>query len=223
MEGRRQRSVSEWSAPCHLLKAFVECLFKHTSLQGLIKLFFLCPGSYAAAEAAYTAALELCSEPEALAVLHSNRAAAQIELGQYSAALQDAQRSRAFNPFWDKAGSQADAKLAGSSAGQPSSASLCVLQAYLREAAALVCLHRPAEAMAALRAGLQQVTQSVCLQEALAALPGLADAPARPASCGAAAAERLDAPGSAGETEEPSPGRSSLRAGHACTLSPTPR
>ena len=189
-------------------------------------------GDYAAAEAAYSAALELCSEPEALAVLHSNRAAARIELGQYPAALQDAQRSRAHNPCWDKASSPATALDADASAGPPSSASPVVfLQAYLREAAALVCLHRPAEALAALRAGLQQVRQSVCLQEAYAALPGLAGAPTGagpPAPCGEAAAEGLGAPGAAGEPKIESPGRVDFIAstcvccaGHACALGPT--
>lgn len=78
-------------------------------MHGLFKLSFSCSGDYAAAETTYSAALELCSEPEALAVLHSNRAAARIELGHFSAALQDAQRSRAHNPCWDKASSQATA------------------------------------------------------------------------------------------------------------------
>ena len=151
--------------------------------------------------------------------MHSNRAAARIELGQFLAALQDAQRSRACNPCWDKASSRATARGAHSSASQRSSASHCFLQAYLREAAALVCLHRPAEAVAALRAGLLQVRQSVCLQEALAALPGLAGAPTRaglPAPCEAAAAQGSDAPGSAGEPGNSPSGRSTTFAGRAC-------
>lgn len=55
-----------------------------------------------------------------------------------------------------------------------------MLQAYLREASALMCLHRPAEATAALLQGLQRVGESPYLQEALAALPGLTTSPAGP-------------------------------------------
>lgn len=123
----RPLATKHFSTVCPLPPA--ECCLREpvflsrTSVHGQIKLLFSRSGDHAAAEAAYSAALELCSEPEALAVLHSNRAAARIELGQYPAALQDAQRSRAHNPCWDKASSQATAQDAKASAGPPSSAS----------------------------------------------------------------------------------------------------
>lgn len=59
-------------------------------------------GDYSSAEAAYSAALQLCSDQETAAALYSNRAAARLELGLYKEALQDAQLSRQSNPYWDK-------------------------------------------------------------------------------------------------------------------------
>ncbi len=61
------------------------------------------PGDFAAAEAAYTAALGMCRDPGARAVLHSNRAAARLELGSYAAALEDARLACVSDPGWDKA------------------------------------------------------------------------------------------------------------------------
>lgn len=67
-------------------------------------------------------------------ILYSNRSAARLKQGQFSLALQDAQKAKELCPQWGKA--------------------------YFREGVALQCLRRYGEALAAFSAGLAQDANS---------------------------------------------------------------
>ena len=56
-------------------------------------------GDYAKAVALYTDALQLDPNNH---ILHSNRSAAHLKMGQFQQALQDARRARDLNPKWPK-------------------------------------------------------------------------------------------------------------------------
>lgn len=86
---------------------------------------------FAKAVVLYSEALQLDPNNH---VLHSNRSAARVKLGQFAAALQDATRARELNPKWPKA--------------------------YYRQGVALQCLGRHGDALAAFSSGLAQDPKS---------------------------------------------------------------
>lgn len=88
-------------------------------------------GDFAKAVALYTDALTL--DPTNY-ILYSNRSAARLKQGQFSLALQDANKAKELCPQWGKA--------------------------YFRQGVALQCLRRYGEALAAFSAGLAQEVNS---------------------------------------------------------------
>lgn len=88
-------------------------------------------GDFATAVALYTDALAL--DPTNY-ILYSNRSAAHLKQGQFSRALQDANKAKELCPQWGKA--------------------------YFRQGVALQCLRRYGEALAAFSAGLAQDANS---------------------------------------------------------------
>lgn len=88
-------------------------------------------GDFATAVALYTDALAL--DPTNY-ILYSNRSAARLKQGQFSLALQDANKAKELCPQWGKA--------------------------YFRQGVALQCLRRYGEALAAFSAGLAQEANS---------------------------------------------------------------
>lgn len=86
-------------------------------------------GDFATAVALYTDALAL--DPTNY-ILYSNRSAAHLKQGQFSRALQDANKAKELCPQWGKA--------------------------YFRQGVALQCLRRYGEALAALSSGLGHVS-----------------------------------------------------------------
>ncbi|XP_068609464.1 tetratricopeptide repeat protein 28 [Brachionichthys hirsutus] len=91
-------------------------------------------GEYALAVRLYSEAL--ATDPQNC-ILYSNRSAAYLRLGQYSAALDDAVKARLINPKWPKA--------------------------YFRQGVALQYLGRHADALAAFASGLAQDPKSLQL------------------------------------------------------------